>query len=59
MELEIAVSSRFYDDDKQAYNILAEIPGTDPKDEMVMAGAHIDSWHSGTGATDNAAGSPS
>ena len=40
------------------YNTVAEIPGTDPKlkDEIVMLGGHLDSWHSGTGATDNAAG---
>ncbi len=36
---------------------MAEIPGTDKKDEIVMAGAHLDSWHGGTGATDNGAGS--
>jgi Zn-dependent M28 family amino/carboxypeptidase len=40
-----------------SYNVIAEIPGTDLKDELVMLGAHFDSWHSGTGATDNAAGS--
>ena len=40
-----------------AYNIVAEIPGTTKKDEVVMVGAHFDSWHSGTGATDNASGS--
>ncbi|MBS1485984.1 MAG: M20/M25/M40 family metallo-hydrolase [Bacteroidetes bacterium] len=39
------------------FNVIAEIPGTDLKDEVVMIGAHLDSWHSGTGATDNAAGS--
>jgi Zn-dependent M28 family amino/carboxypeptidase len=39
-----------------AYNTIAEIPGRDLKDEVVMLGAHLDSWHSGTGATDNAAG---
>ncbi|MCB0645753.1 MAG: M28 family peptidase [Saprospiraceae bacterium] len=39
------------------YNVLAEIPGTDLKDEVVMFGAHFDSWHTGTGATDNGAGS--
>lgn len=39
------------------YNVIAEIPGTDLKDEVVMIGAHLDSWHSGTGTTDNAAGS--
>lgn len=42
----------------ESFNIVAEIPGTDPalKDEVVMLGAHFDSWHAGTGATDNAAG---
>lgn len=55
--LEIDVAARFHDDDLQAYNTVAEIPGTDKKDEIVMAGAHLDSWHGGTGATDNAAGS--
>lgn len=39
------------------YNVIAEIPGTDLKDEIVMVGAHFDSWHGGTGATDNATGS--
>jgi Zn-dependent M28 family amino/carboxypeptidase len=39
-----------------AYNTVAEIPGTDLKNELVMIGAHMDSWHSGTGATDNGAG---
>ncbi len=40
-----------------AFNIIGEIPGTDLKDEVVMIGAHFDSWHAGTGATDNASGS--
>ncbi|HMJ70216.1 MAG TPA: M20/M25/M40 family metallo-hydrolase [Cyclobacteriaceae bacterium] len=40
-----------------AFNVIAEIEGTDLKDEVVMIGAHLDSWHAGTGATDNAAGS--
>ena len=40
-----------------AFNIIGEIPGTDKKDEVVMIGAHFDSWHGGTGATDNACGS--
>jgi carboxypeptidase Q len=57
VELELDVAARFLDDDPQAYDTLAEIPGTDKKDELVMAGAHLDSWHAGTGATDNAAGS--
>jgi hypothetical protein len=39
------------------YNVIAEIPGGGKKDEVVMVGAHFDSWHSGTGATDNGAGS--
>jgi Zn-dependent M28 family amino/carboxypeptidase len=43
--------------DMDAYNVTAELPGGAKKDEVVMIGAHLDSWHSGTGATDNAAGS--
>ena len=42
---------------ENGFNVIAEIPGTDLKDEVVMIGAHLDSWHSATGATDNAAGS--
>lgn len=57
VELEVDVAARFHDDDLKSYNVVAEIPGTDKKDEIVMAGAHLDSWHGGTGATDNAAGS--
>jgi carboxypeptidase Q len=56
VELELNVANTFYDDDAMQYNTLAEIPGTDKKDELVMVGAHLDSWHSGTGATDNGAG---
>ena len=56
VELEIDIRSQFYGDDLNAYNTIAEIPGTDKKGEVVMLGAHLDSWHSGTGATDNAAG---
>jgi carboxypeptidase Q len=55
--LELNVQNQFYDDDPMQYDTLAEIPGTDKKDEVVMLGAHLDSWHSGTGATDNGAGS--
>jgi carboxypeptidase Q len=47
---------RFYDQDPMGYNVIAEIPGTDLKDEVVMIGGCLDSWHAGTGATDNAAG---
>jgi hypothetical protein len=57
--IEMDVRNTFYDADLSSYNIIAEIPGTDPvlKDQIVMLGAHFDSWHAGTGATDNAAGS--
>jgi len=57
VEVEVDVKARFHDDDRNSYDAIAEIPGTDKADELVMAGAHLDSWHSGTGATDNAAGS--
>jgi len=54
--LELNVNNTFYDDDPMQYDTIAEIPGTDKKDEVVMLGAHLDSWHAGTGATDNGAG---
>ncbi len=57
VELEIQINAKFYDQDLMGYNVIAEIPGTDLKDEIVMVGGHFDSWHSGTGATDNGAGS--
>ena len=57
VELELNVANRFFDADPMQYNTIAEIPGTDKKDEIVMLGAHLDSWHAGTGATDNGAGS--
>lgn len=56
VKMEVDIKAKFYDDDPMAYNTIAEIPGTDLKDEVVMVGAHMDSWHGGTGATDNAAG---
>ena len=56
VELEIDLRSKFYETDPSAWDTVAEIPGTDKKDEIVMLGAHLDSWHGGTGATDNAAG---
>ncbi|MGH9843825.1 MAG: M20/M25/M40 family metallo-hydrolase [Blastocatellia bacterium] len=56
VKMEVDIQARFHDDDPMGYNTTAEIPGTDLKDEVVMAGGHLDSWHSGTGATDNAAG---
>ena len=57
VELEMNVTNTFTDVDPMQYNTVAEIPGSDKKDELVMVGAHLDSWHSGTGATDNGAGS--
>ncbi len=57
VELELDVKARFIDEDLMQWNTIAEIPGTDRKDEVVMVGAHLDSWHAGTGATDNGAGS--
>jgi len=58
VSLELNVQNTFYDDDAMQYDTIAEIPGTDKekKDEVVMLGAHLDSWHAGTGATDNGAG---
>lgn len=51
-----AIEARFNDDDVKAYNTIAEIPGTDKNAEIVMIGAHLDSWHASTGGVDNAAG---
>jgi carboxypeptidase Q len=56
VELEVNVKNNWSDADEQ-YDTIAEIPGTDKKYEVVMLGAHLDSWHTGTGATDNGAGS--
>jgi carboxypeptidase Q len=56
VQLEVNLAARFFDDDPMSYNVVGEIPGTDLRDEVVMVGASIDSWHSATGATDNAAG---
>jgi hypothetical protein len=56
VRMELDVRNRFYTDELNSFNIVAEIPGTGNADEVVMLGAHFDSWHAGTGATDNAAG---
>jgi carboxypeptidase Q len=56
VKLTVDLDVAFQDADLMGYNTIAEIPGTDLKDEVVMLGGHMDSWHSGTGATDNAAG---
>ncbi len=55
-KMKIDIESTYHDGDENSFNVLAEIPGSDLKDELVMLGAHFDSWHSGTGATDNAIG---
>ncbi|QXV65735.1 M20/M25/M40 family metallo-hydrolase [Mucilaginibacter sp. 21P] len=59
VEMEADIKTQFITDDLQGYNVIAEIPGTDKKlkDQVVMIGGHLDSWHGATGATDNAAGS--
>ena len=57
VRLELNLQTRFLDDNRFPTNVTAEIPGTDKAGEVVMLGAHYDSWHSGTGATDNGAGS--
>jgi carboxypeptidase Q len=54
--LEVGITARFYDDDPMSSNVIAELPGTDLRDEIVMMGGCIDSWHAGTGASDNAVG---
>ena len=56
-KVELDVQVRFNDAAENTVNVIAEIPGTSKKDEVVMIGAHLDSWQGGTGATDNAAGS--
>jgi carboxypeptidase Q len=58
VKLRVHVQTRYLTEDTQSYNVLADIPGTDPalKDEIVLLGAHLDSWHTAPGATDNADG---
>jgi carboxypeptidase Q len=57
VKLEIDSRVHFEDADHNAYNVIADIPGSDPKAGYVMAGAHLDSWVAGDGAADNGAGS--
>ena len=57
VKVELEVKAQFHSDATDSYNIVAELPGASKKDEVVMIGAHFDSWQGGTGATDNAAGS--
>ena len=56
VQLEFTITNRDYPEGKTSYNAIAEIAGTDKADEVVMLGGHLDSWHSATGATDNAIG---
>ena len=56
VEVELDVKAAFHEDDTNGYNVVAEMPGADKKGEVVMLGAHLDSWHPGTGATDDGAG---
>jgi hypothetical protein len=56
VRMKVSLETQFTSNDLMAYNTIAEIPGSDKADEIVMVGGHMDSWHSGTGATDNGAG---
>ena len=56
LRMQVELRARYHNDDPMCYNTVAEVPGSDLKDELVMLGGHMDSWHGGTGATDNAAG---
>ena len=57
-ELRVELRTRYQEEDRNSYNVIAEIPGGDPalRDDIVLIGAHLDSWHSASGATDNADG---
>jgi carboxypeptidase Q len=59
VSVDLELRAKIFPDDQQGYNVVAEIPGTDKKlkEQLVMIGGHLDSWHGSTGATDNAAGS--
>ena len=56
VELEFEIVNRSYPEGRTSYNAIAELPGSDKADEVVMLGGHLDSWHAATGATDNAVG---
>jgi carboxypeptidase Q len=57
VKIDLDIRNTFHEADTASFNVVAELPGTDKADEVVMLGAHFDSWHGATGATDNAAGS--
>ena len=56
--LRVELRTRYFEEDRNSYNVIAEIPGQDPslRDQVVLIGAHLDSWHTASGATDNADG---
>lgn len=54
--LEFEIVNRVYPEGKTSYNTIAEIPGSDKAEEVIMLGGHLDSWHAATGATDNTIG---
>jgi carboxypeptidase Q len=57
VKLRVNLQTKYYDSESgNAYNVLAELPGSDLRDQVVMLGGHLDSWHTGVGATDNADG---
>jgi hypothetical protein len=58
VSLRVELRTRYFEEDRNSYNVLAEIPGQDPalRDQVVLVGAHLDSWHTASGATDNADG---
>ena len=56
VSLEFDIRNRTIPEGATSYNVIGEITGTDKKDEVIMLGGHLDSWHAATGATDNAIG---
>lgn len=58
VSLRVELRTRYFEEDRNSYNVIAEIPGRDPalRDQVVLLGAHLDSWHTSSGATDNADG---
>ena len=58
VSLRVELRTRYLEDDRNSYNVIADIPGRDPalRDQIVLVGAHLDSWHTASGATDNADG---
>lgn len=58
VEVRVELRTRYHEDDRNTYNVIADLPGGDPalRDEVVLIGAHLDSWHTASGATDNADG---